>query len=399
MPPALPDHSQNRPQCPVGPRILLARPDHLGDVLLTLPAALALRRLLPSARIGYVVAPSMAPIVERCPAVDETIAVPFPPPTAPAHPSGWADVVATAATVLADRFDIAILPRVDDPWSGAVVAAAGVPVRIGYAAPATRPFLTLPTELPGHRHVADLALDLARVAARLLGGPSWDGHPQACTRSGEPVVPYIVPTPADKAEAAAVLRLQDGADRSGPILLHPGSGWPVKNWPASRWGSLASELRRRYRTVPLVVGGPGEEALVDAVVQASAGAARGVAGRLSLGGLAALQQRARLVIATDSGPLHLASMVGTPVVGLYGPADPQEFGPIGHPDRLRIVRASLPCSPCRILDTPPCGARSAAPCLTLVTVDRVLAAVADLLPAPAHDQPRLSPLAVAATSS
>ena len=117
------------------------------------------------------------------------------------------------------------------------------------------------------------------------------------------------------------------------------------------------------------------------VTAASGRLARGLAGRLSLGGLAALFRRARLVIAIDSGPLHLAAMLGAPVVGLYGPADPVEFGPWGAPDRRRIVRTQLPCSPCRTLVDPPCGRAAEPRCVTEISVEAVLAAAAELLEA------------------
>ena len=360
------------------PRVLIARPDHLGDVLLTLPAAVALRSALPAARISYLVAPSMAAVPQRCPAVDETRTAPFPPPTAPPRPPGWTDVVAREAPGLRGRFDVALLPRLDDPWSGALVAAAGIPIRLGYASAPTRPYLTHGMPVPARRHVARLALDLVPAALAALGLADGPG----ATARGEPAAPCLVTTPDDDAEAEALLAASGDGQNRRPIVLHAGSGWPLKNWPPARWGALAGELARRYGTAPLVVGGPREGELVDAVVAASGGRARGVAGTLSLGGLTALQRRARLVIATDSGPLHLAALVGAPVVGLYGPADPAEFGPWCPPHRQRVVRVDLPCSPCRTLVAPACGARVEPACVRGITVDGVLAA-AELLEGPA----------------
>lgn len=358
-----------------GPRILIARPDHLGDVLLTLPAATALRRARPAARIGYLVAPSMTGVPRHCPAVDETIALPFPPPTAPPSPPGWCDVVAREAPGLRGRFDAAILPRLDDPWSGAVVAAAGVPIRIGYASPRTRPFLTHALAVPERRHVARLALDLVSAALGGLGS----GERSCAWTCEEPGRSCFATTPAENGEADAVLAASGYARDARPIVLHPGSGWPLKNWPAPRWAALAVELARRYRAAPLVVGGPGERTLVDAVVAASEGQARALAGELSLGGLAALHGRAGLVVATDSGPLHLAALIGAPVVGLYGPADPAEFGPWCPPHRQRIARVNLACSPCRTLAAPPCGAPIEPDCVTGIGVATVLSAAAELL--------------------
>jgi ADP-heptose:LPS heptosyltransferase len=351
-------------------RILLARPDHLGDVLLTLPAVMALRSALPGTHIGFLVADGVAPLPRHCPAVDATITAPFPPLSAWPDPAGWADVVAEEAPALRGRFDLAILPRPDDPMSGALVAAADVPIRLGYATPRTRPYLTVALPPPGRRHVAATAADLALAAAEHLGAP---------VRADAGGAPCFVPTADDEGEASSALgaSLRDG--KGGPIVLHPGSGWPIKNWSTPRWGRLAATIARRYGTSPLVTGGPSERMLVRAVVDASGGRARGLAGILSLGGLAALFRRARLVIATDSGPLHLAAMVGAPVVGLYGPADPIEFGPWCPERRRRIVRVQLACSPCRTLEDPPCGEPVEPRCVREICVEAVLEAAADLL--------------------
>lgn len=353
-----------------GVRMLLARPDHLGDVLLTLPAVMALRSALPDARISYLVPEGVAPIPRHCPAIDETITAPFPPLFGWPDPPGWADRIAEEAPSLRGRFDLAILPRPDDPVCGALVAAAAVPVRLGFAVPSTRPFLTVALPPPARRHVVANALDLARAATRHLGVPMRaEAGGGAC----------FAPTADDETAAADILGSVPRDGEAGPIVLHPGSGWPIKNWLPDRWGHLAAALARRYGTAPLVTGGPGEAALVRAVIDASGDRARGLAGRLSLGGLAALFCRARLVIATDSGPLHLAALVGAPVVGLYGPADPLEFGPWCPEGRRRVVRAGLACSPCRNLAGPPCGEPVEPRCIREIEVGDVLDAAADLL--------------------
>ena len=370
-------------------RVLLARPDHLGDVLLTLPAVAALRRALPRAHISYLVASEAGAVPGLCPAVDETYTLSFPPPTAPPDPPGWAELVAREARAMRGRFDVALLPRLADPWSGALAMAAGIPIRLGYAHPYTRPFLTAALPMPEPRHVVVLALDLVTTAVEYLGAPgagstvgrARDVGAEARERSGLAPTACLAPTKAEEAEATAVLSSRATVVGTSPLVLHPGSGWPLKNWPARRWGELASALQRRYGVAPFVVGGPRERELVHSVVEASERRAAGLAGRLSLGGLAALHRRARLVIATDSGPLHLAAMAGAPVVGLYGPADPVEFGPWCPSSRQRVVRVQLPCSPCRTLVGPPCGATTEPACVTGIEVEAVLAAAADLLDA------------------
>src|SRR5919202_1288371 len=217
---------------PGTPRILLARLDHLGDVLLTLPAATVLRRALPGVEIGVLAPEGTVEVARRCPDVDATYAVPAPVLTVPFEASGWHDVAAREGVALRGRFDLALLPRPDDPWTGPLVAAAD-----------------------------------------------------------------------DEAEASDALGSVPGG-RDTPVALHPGSGWPLKNWPPGRWGELAAALRQRYGVAPLVTGSAAEEELARAVVAASGGRSVALAGRLSLGGVIALYRRARLLIATHGGPLH-----------------------------------------------------------------------------------------------
>jgi len=141
---------------------------------------------------------------------------------------------------------------------------------------------------------------------------------------------------------------------------------------------LARLLRRRFGVSPLVLGGPDERGLVRAVLESAPGAAVTLDALLSVSGLSALHARALLVIAADSGPLHFAALIGTPVLGLYGPADPAQFAPLSSPGQSRIVRVPLPCSPCGTLLHPPCGAASNPACITGIGVGAVLEAATEL---------------------
>ena len=166
------------------------------------------------------------------------------------------------------------------------------------------------------------------------------------------------------------------------IAFHPGSGWAVKNWPPERWGRLAAELRRMYGIPVLVTGTRVEAELLDEVVREGGGAAVSLAGALSLGGLAALYSRVRLLVATDSGPLHLAAAVGAPVIGLFGPFGPQRARPLAPRERSTTLFHRLPCSPCGTLEHPPCGAVRDPACLAAITVDEVVEAAARIVGQP-----------------
>ena len=116
----------------------------------------------------------------------------------------------------------------------------------------------------------------------------------------------------------------------------PGAGWGAKRWPSERYGAVAAELHAEGFTV-LVNAGPNEKEIAAEVVRASGGVARApdfTTPNSTLERLIALTRRVSLVIAGDTGPLHLACALGKPVVGIYGPTDPKRNGPFGVPFRV-----------------------------------------------------------------
>ncbi len=361
----------------VAERILICRPDHLGDVLLTLPTVAALRAAFPGACIGLVLDHSTADVASRCPDVDERFALPFPPLTHTEAGADWVREATDTAKDLRGRYDLVILSRPEDPWSAQLAAAAGIPVRVGYAMPGTECFLTHAIPLREDLHAAMQTLRLAQEAARCLGvSPAGEAAMTESLRSLAQV--RFVPTADEEAMAEHVLSEVPSAG-ARPIVLQPGSGWPLKTWAAERWGELGTEIRRRWGVTALVPGAPGESALVRAVVESGKGSCFGLAERFSVGALAALYRRSSLVIGIDSGALHLAALVGARIIGLYGPAPHRLWHPWCPPRRYRIVRVSLPCSPCDCIFDPPCGIALYPPCMTGITVDAVLHAAAELL--------------------
>jgi ADP-heptose:LPS heptosyltransferase len=130
--------------------------------------------------------------------------------------------------------------------------------------------------------------------------------------------------------AADVVAAAAGA---GIALINPGAAWPNKRWEALRFGEVAAFLRDVRGLAPFVLWGPGEETLAQAVVAASSGAAR-QAPPTEIADLVALCRRASLMISGDTGPLHIAAAVGTPIVSLFGPTDAERNGPWSPHDRV-----------------------------------------------------------------
>lgn len=350
-----------------GARILVARPDHLGDLLLTLPAIAALKRHAPSVRVTCMVPRGIAAAAERATDIDEVLPAPFEMRDAP--PSPDSPEVATGARALRGRADLALLPRPHDPWSGALVARAEIPLRVGHAQPATVPYLTHAFPERHARHVAREAVILALRAAALLGprtGPPGHRGRDAITLRAE-----------DHAAAAEVLsghRLL----AEDPVVVHAVAGWSLKSWPIERWSRLADAIAARLRRPVILAGQPPDRPLLETVAKRSRGHAV-VVDSLDVGGLAALHRRAAAVVGLDSGALHLAALVGAPVVGLFGPFGPGRVRPLAPPARSIALFAALPCSPCGTLEDPPCGARRDPACLTALAPDQVVEAVARLV--------------------
>ena len=235
----------------------------------------------------------------------------------------------------------------------------------------------------GSRRGTDGGWRASLLTDRVPRGPLLEGH-----RVHEFLALVGGPTEGDP--PAPVLRLSGGTEhpsRDGEprvVALFPGSNAESRRWPAGRFSALAQRMASAGRRV-LVLGGPGEEVLTGVV--ASAGAAFGVCedlgGRTDLTGLAEVLAGCDVLVTNDTGPMHLAAALGTPVVALEGPADIRQTRPLGA--RVQLVgRFDLPCVPCVRNRCPRSGAgteltEARNECMWLISVDEVEQAVVELL--------------------
>ncbi len=303
-------------------RALIVRLSSIGDVVHTLPALAALRGA--GWETGWLVEPPARVLLAGNPAVSDVFATP------PAKAFDWGEAFATARALRARRYDVAL--DFQGLWKSAGWArVSGAGRVLGWQAasrrePASQLLLgeRVRRQDEGPRHVIDknLAL-LAPLGIEALG-----------TRA------FPLPRPAESVARVEAGLAGGGADALA--ILNPGGGWASKLWPAERFGQIARSLRASGLR-PLVSWGPGEQALADRVVAASRGAAER-SFPTSLLDFVELARRARLVIAADTGPLHIACAVGTPVVALFGPTDPFRNGPFSPADV--VVRRTPACAPC-----------------------------------------------------
>ena len=156
----------------------------------------------------------------------------------------------------------------------------------------------------------------------------------ASTVAGDELIPTTPWLPVDAAAEAWADEILASSANQTAALISPGAGWGAKRWPVERYAAVAQSLIDRGLRV-LVNAGPGEAPLAGAINRGTGGMAASFG--TSLAQLIALTRRVGLVIAGDTGPLHLASALGRPVVGIYGPTDPSRNGPFGT--RFRVLRS------------------------------------------------------------
>lgn len=288
----------------------------MGDVLHALPAVTALRRLQPAMPIGWVVDPRWAPllvgdggtgpVVSSLHLAETRLWTRFPFSTKTRR-----SVLELRRQLRRARFTAAM--DLQGTLRSAVIGRFACTGHLaGYTDPREQPARWLYNRvLPRTgRHVVEQGAALLGEAMGLTLAPTRDLE-----------LPRI--HEADRWAEDTIVRFAQGKPF---VLLAPTAGWGAKQWPAERFGALAAALRREGLAVVVNASHPADP-VASAVVSASGGAATVVTGGVA--GLVALTRRAAIVIGGDSGPIHLAAALGTPLVALFGPTDPERNGPWG----------------------------------------------------------------------
>lgn len=357
-------------------RVLIIRPDHMGDFLFATPALeqwaeQAGRDIHTTLAVG----PWNAELAAHGPAVDRIITVPFPGFTR----AGRQSLLAPYRLLLrlgrewrAEGFDMAIILRFDHWWAGLLTLFAGIPIRLGYDTYPLRACLTHPVPYTGEAHEVERNMALIQNALQLAGRT-----PIAAPGSRPALIYHI--TDAEREGLRAKLLEMGIPPRRPMAVIHPTAGAPVKEWPAEYFARVGDELTRRHGASVVISGGPDDVSEAWRVAALMREEARVMAGRTTLPELAVLLAEADLVIGADSGPLHLAVAVGTPTLHLHGPADPALFGPwSSEPSRHRVIMSAYHCAPCNHLDSPRRSLEASA-CMRAIPPEDVLTTAAEIL--------------------
>jgi len=325
----------------------------LGDIVHALPVLAALRRHWPAARVDWIVDEAYASILSLAEGLNQRVIVRARASRESAGAiafGGGMGYVAAVRYLRAQRYDAAldlqglIKSAVWARLSGAarVIGFDRAHLREPMAAAFYSETVT-PVDGP---HVIEKNMSILRA----LAAPS--------SRIELPLHPV--------AGAATVAAIATAGGPGRYAVLNPGAAWPNKRWPAERFGALAAQLHARTGLPTMVTWGPSERDLAERVVAASEGAAT-PAPPTAIADLAVIMRDAALVVSGDTGPLHIAAAMGTPLVGLYGPTWPERNGPWDTDDQVISRAGACVCHHKR-------QCLRGAPCINEIAVDEVLSA-------------------------
>ncbi len=327
--------------------ILFIKPSSLGDIVHAMPTLAALRGLYPAAAVTWLVKRQWAGIVERIEGVDHICSV----------DSGFRGWAAKVPALRARQFDLAV--DLQGLLRSALMGwASGARTRLGFAngREGSPWFYTRRIAVPS----ADIhAVERYLLMAKELGA-AVDHAPRFSFR-----IPDSDRQLVDRLLSQAGLK-----PRTVWIGMNVSARWPTKRWPAASFAAVADRLQSEQLGRVVLIGGPGERTHVAEVKALMNTTPVDLAGASAVGLLPALLSQAAMLITNDSGPLHVAAGVGTPVVALFGPTSEIRTGPYGQGHR--VLSAPVACRPCF---SRTCHNMRALECLQLVTADQVVEAV------------------------
>lgn len=350
--------ARTRPSSPR--RIVCFRLERIGDLLMTLPAIARLRAAFPAASIDIVVGSWNREIASAIPGIGRVETLEAAWLSRNGNGTGLPGLVRAGMRWRSRRYDLA-LNFEPDIRSNLVMAAVGARWSAGFGSGGGGALLDSVVEYDTTLHATDNACELVAAVT---------DHAATDVAAG-----LNIPD-SDRAQATQLLARFDGVRRIG---IHVSGGRPIKQWPESRFRALAERLVGGRDAAIVLTGAAADRALVDNVRGAlPPDRVIDLSGDRSLLAVAAVLEQLDLFVTGDTGPMHLAGAVGTPIVAIFGPSQPWRYGPRGVRDR--VIRIDLPCSPCNRIRMPPARCVGHTPdCLAGVDVAGVLEAIDEVL--------------------
>ena len=336
-------------------RVLIRSTNWIGDAIMTTPAVRAIRRQLPKARISMLAKPWVAPVFAHSPHVDEIIVY-----DAKGRHRGVMGPVRLARDLRARRFDAAIL--LQNAIEAALIAfLAGIPLRGGFDTDGRRLLLTHAV----HRTRAIKAVHQTGYYLKMVEGLGINARGQFLE---------LHLGIEDRQRAQAMLARHGISSAQCVVGLNPSATFgPAKQWFPERYAALGDRLSRDLDAAIVIFGGPSDRDLGRRITGLMQTPAVDLSGRTELGEAMALIARCNAFVTNDSGLMHVAAALNTPLVAIFGSTNPVTTSP--YSPASRIVRVPIECSPCM---QPVCPLKHMN-CMRFISVDMVAAAVEGLL--------------------
>lgn len=317
--------------------ILIVKLSAIGDVIHTLPALNAIRQHYPDARITWLVEEAAYDLVEGHEALNRVLVSKRKRWLKALRGPGCFKAVKEAYNFLKElrdtRYDL-ILDFQALLKSGILIALAKGERKVGFGRGLEHmehSYIFLNERIPAV-DMEHHALSRGLMLLNALGIPT-------------PEVEYKLPLfDNDYQKVDDLLRQSDFENPQQITAIHPAAKWATKLWSHHKFAQLADSLIEQFGSGIVFTGSPSDCSTLDDIVSKMRGRAANLAGETTLKVLAALYSRAQMVVSTDTGPMHLAAAVGTPVVALFGPTAPWRTGPYGSVHQ--IVGADMECAPC-----------------------------------------------------
>ena len=322
--------------------ILVIKLRYLGDVLLATPTLHALKAAYPMARLTALVNRGTEEILIGNPDVDHILSL---------ERGTIVEQCRFVADVRHRRFDM-VVDLTDGDRAALLTRISGAPIRIGFNAEQRWTGRCYTTVVHGEAGAHRIERDLAALTPLKI--PATDR------------IPRLWLTNEDEARADALLAKVAVRSDQPLVVIQPGARYWFKAWPTERFAELADRLTERFGCQVAVGGSYQEVELTKLVMKQAKSPLITIAGLSPIRTLAALLKRAVLFVGNDSGAMHIATAVGTPVVALFGPSNPAEWGPRGGP--AEVIYKGLDC---RVCFHPTCQ-RGEQNCMKLITVDEVM---------------------------
>lgn len=338
-------------------KILIIKPSSLGDVIQSLPVAAALKKYWPGVRIEWLINNNYRALLELCPDIDKTISF---------HRHRWGRITnfgrtlkefgSLLAEIRQEKFDL-VLDLQGLFRSGLVTGLSGAKRKVGFRNARELAWIFYSSRV-------ELAIDKQNALRRYL----------------DIIASLGVSVTKPKCGLNIPQQLKEWANKQWPvtetrIVICPGSRWQTKRWPAAKFVQLINELNASI----LLIGEDSERDVARQIVTGSKKSIINFVAKTDLQELTALLASSHLLVTNDSGPMHLAAALETPVVALFGPTDPVLTGPWGG--QSMIIQAKIPCVPCLSRDClyPKQAGRAEIGCMESIPVREVKSAVEELL--------------------